>query len=91
MLRAVRLVIDTGIHYYGWKYDTCFKYMKYYTTFGRKEIENEIYRYSLYPAQALAYKIGELKLLKMKDKNKNNIKKFHNDILKLGPCPLWML
>ena len=94
MLRALRLVIDTGIHYYGWDFKKSFNYMKKYSELGEKEMENEIYRYSLYPGQALAYKIGGLKLKKMKEeaiKKGKNIKDFHHNILKYGSRPLWML
>jgi|TARA_B110001469_G_scaffold127332_1_gene147785 uncharacterized protein (DUF885 family) len=94
MLRALRLVIDTGIHYYGWDFKKSLDYMKKYSELGEKEIENEIYRYSLYPGQALAYKIGGLKLKKMKEeaiKKGKNIKDFHHNILKYGSRPLWML
>ena len=91
MLRAVRLVIDTGIHYYGWDYKKCHNFMKKYVDLGEKDLENEIYRYSLYPGQALAYKIGELKFKELKEKNKKDIKKFHHNILKFGSCPLFLL
>jgi uncharacterized protein (DUF885 family) len=94
MLRALRLVIDTGIHYYGWDFKKSFDYMKKYSELGEKEMENEIYRYSLNPGQALAYKIGELKFKKMKEeaiKKNQNIKNFHHNILKYGSRPLWML
>tara|TARA_B100000767_G_scaffold121631_2_gene115932 strand:+ start:70 stop:1701 length:1632 start_codon:yes stop_codon:yes gene_type:complete len=94
MLRACRLVIDTGIHYYGWTFDKCFGFMKKHTNFSDKEIEVEIYRYSSYPAQALSYKIGELKIKELRKyylKKGGSIKKFHKDILKFGACPLHLL
>jgi len=94
MLRAIRLVIDTGIHYYGWDFKKSFNYMKKYSELGEKEMENEIYRYSLNPGQALAYKIGELKFKKMNEeaiKKGKNIKDFHHNVLKYGAKPLWML
>jgi len=65
--------------------------MKKYVDLGEKDLENEIYRYSLYPGQALAYKIGELKFKELKDKKKKDIKKFHHDILKFGSCLLFLL
>ena len=91
MLRAVRLVVDTGIHYYNWDYNKCYQYMSKNTELGEKELENEIYRYSLYPGQALSYKIGEFKFKKMKEETKKDIKTFHHDLLKFGASPLWML
>ena len=91
MLRAVRLVVDTGIHYYNWDYNKCHQYMSKNTELGEKELENEIYRYSLYPGQALAYKIGGLKFKKMKEETNKDIKTFHYDLLRFGASPLWML
>ena len=94
MLRALRLVIDTGIHYYGWDYKKSYNYMKKYSELGEHEMENEIYRYSVYPGQALSYKIGGLKFKHMKEEyiqKGGDIKKFHHDILRFGACPLWLL
>lgn len=94
MLRALRLVVDTGIHYYGWDFKKCFQYMEKFSELGKHELENEIYRYSVYPGQALSYKIGELTFKKLKTEylaKGKNIKEFHHDILKHGSCPLWLL
>ena len=58
--RSLRLIIDTGIHYYGWSYDKCFDYMKpYFKNESDAFIEDQILRYSANPGQALTYKIGE--------------------------------
>jgi len=94
MLRALRLVVDTGIHYYGWDFKKCFQYMEKFSELGKHELENEIYRYSVYPGQALSYKIGELTFKKLKTEylaKGKNIKEFHHDILKNGSSPLWLL
>ena len=95
MLRAVRLVIDTGIHYYTWSYDKCFKYCKNYLFDSDFQIHNQLLRYISIPAQALCYKIGEktiIDLLKKEQKKKNfNIKNFHEKILETGGIPLFLL
>ena len=90
-MRALRLVIDTGIHYYGWKYKKCSDLFKKYTNLDKNEIKREIYRYISLPGQALAYKIGEIEIKKIKKKFKGSDKEFHNKFLELGPMPLNML
>ena len=94
MMRACRLVVDTGIHYYR-SFDKCFKFMRKYTTFSDNEIEVEIYRYSVYAGQALAYKIGELKFKELRDyylkKRKGTLKDFHKKVLQWGSCSLELL
>ncbi len=93
--RSVRLVIDTGIHYYGWSYDKCFQYMKRYLPFSDDTIKNEVYRYICDPGQAITYKIGELTMFKLRNKYfkkfPKDYKGFHTLILKIGPCPLSIL
>ena len=91
MLRAIRLVVDTGIHYYNWTFDKCFKYFKKYSSFLDEEIKSELHRYIAIPGQALAYKIGEKEFLKLRTKSKNNDKLFHNKVIKKGPLPLFLL
>lgn len=91
IFRAVRLVIDTGIHYYGWTYEKCRDICLKYTSFPISEIDAEIYRYSAMPGQALAYKMGELTILKLRKKYKGSIKHFHRKILENGPLPLDIL
>lgn len=86
--RTLRLIIDTGIHYYGWSYDKCFNLMKKHLHFDDKTIHNEILRYSDMPGQALSYKIGEKAILYLKNNYSGDIRDFHELILKLGPCPL---
>lgn len=94
MLRAIRLVVDTGIHYYGWTVNECLQYFKQYSSLPEHEIESEIYRYIVDPAQALSYKIGEITLLELREKylkNKKTIQEFHHDVLVDGPLPLQIL
>ena len=93
--RSLRLIIDTGIHYYGWNYDKCFSYMKKYMKYESDSfIHDQILRYSANPGQALTYKIGEQVILFLKRefmKRNSDIKAFHKIILDIGPCPLELL
>lgn len=66
MLRAVRLVVDTGIHYYGWSQAKARAYMRKYLANDEGDIDNEVNRYSVWPGQALAYKLGQLKILELR-------------------------
>lgn len=92
MFRAVRLVVDTGIHYYGWSYQKAFQYMKKHVKgMTVTELETELIRYICDPGQAVAYKIGE-RFFKAKSKEYgNDLKKFHDDVLQYGVVPLEML
>ena len=93
--RCVRLVLDTGIHYFHWTYERSFQYMKQYLPFDDEYIKNEIERYISDPGQAVTYKIGELLILELRKeyfkKKRGDYKGFHHLILKIGPCPLHIL
>jgi uncharacterized protein (DUF885 family) len=97
MWRAARLVVDTGLHFYQWSRDESIKYCKENTGLEEHEIEVEIDRYIAMPGQALAYKMGELKILEMREKaretldSKFNIKEFHDRLLEHGALPLDVL
>lgn len=97
MWRACRLVVDTGIHDKRWTRDQAYEYMRKYTPNSDKDIQSEIDRYISWPGQALAYKIGELKIKNLRSKSekalgdKFDIKKFHDEILKNGAVPLPLL
>ena len=93
--RSLRLIIDTGIHYYNWSFNKCFdfmkKYLKYYSD---NYIKDQILRYSSIPGQALTYVIGKEVILHLKKdflKKNSDIKTFHKMILDIGPCPLDIL
>jgi len=93
IFRSMRLVVDTGIHYYGWSYDRALKYMQKYVPLG-KELEGELVRYICMPAQALCYKMGEYKILEWKKKfmqKFNDIKYFHKVLLEDGILPFEVL
>ena len=90
--RTIRLLVDTGIHYYNWSYDKCFNLMKKHLD-NEKSIENEILRYISLPGQAITYKIGQKTILYLKNtilKDKS-LKDFHDYIINIGPCPLEIL
>jgi uncharacterized protein (DUF885 family) len=94
MWRAARLVIDTGIHRYGWSRQQAIDYLASHTALSQHEVETEVDRYISWPGQALAYKLGEITLRKMRGVAETelgtnfDIKKFHSMILGLGSVPL---
>ncbi len=97
IFRAVRLVVDTGIHYKHWTREKAIKYMKEHTGSPDKEVVAEIERYIVMPGQACAYKVGELKIITLRQKaqkalgKKFDIKRFHNAVLQNGSMPLGIL
>lgn len=92
--RAVRLVVDTGIHFFRWTRDEAIRYCRENSGEADHEIEVEVDRYIAMPGQALAYKIGELKILELRQKAMNalgsrfDLKKFHDRILSSGALPM---
>jgi uncharacterized protein (DUF885 family) len=87
LLRKLRLVVDTGINYYGWTYKKAFDYMKSYLPNKISDIKNEIERYICIPSQAISYMIGKLHIIKLRDdylKKGGNIKDFHHLLLIQG-------
>jgi uncharacterized protein (DUF885 family) len=94
MMRAVRLVVDTGIHSKGWSVEEATEYMMQKTGMHRPEVEAECYRYEAWPGQACAYKVGELALWRARRRAEESlgeqfdIKEFHQLLLKEGPLPL---
>jgi uncharacterized protein (DUF885 family) len=97
MFRAVRLVVDTGIHYKKWTREEAIDYMVANTGMPTGEVVTEIERYIVMPGQACAYKIGMIKILELREKaklalgDKFNLRKFHNVVLKNGAVPLSIL
>ncbi len=95
--RAMRLVVDTGIHAFGWSRDKAINYMKSNSGLSEKNITTEVDRYINWPGQALAYKMGELKIKELRALTKNelgdkyDIRDFHNEVLKEGSVPLPVL
>tara|TARA_S200000501_G_scaffold206004_1_gene193648 strand:- start:734 stop:2446 length:1713 start_codon:yes stop_codon:yes gene_type:complete len=97
MWRACRLVVDTGIHVFGWSRQKAVGFMKENTALSIHEVNTEIDRYISWPGQALSYKIGELKireLRKLAEKklgSKFDIREFHEKILEKGTLTLPLL
>ena len=97
MHRAIRLVVDTGMHYKGWTREQAIKYSLENEAESEASIVSEVERYMAIPGQALSYKIGQLKLLELrknaqeKMKDKFDIKVFHQKVLESGVLPLALL
>jgi len=97
MWRAVRLVVDTGIHYFGWDRQRAIDYFLANAAKSEADIINEIDRYIGWPGQALAYKIGQLKMLELRREAETtlgdafDIRDFHDELLGAGALPLDVL
>jgi uncharacterized protein (DUF885 family) len=97
MWRACRLVVDTGMHAFGWSRQQAIDFMKENTAKTENDIIVEIDRYIVWPGQALAYKIGELKIKELRAQARKelgeqfDLRKFHNALLDDGPLPLDLL
>ncbi|TRW17127.1 DUF885 domain-containing protein [Glacieibacterium frigidum] len=97
MLRAMRLVVDTGIHSKGWTRDQSIQYMLDHSAMGKTDATSEVERYIAIPSQALAYKIGALTIRRLRTKAekalgpKFDVKAFHAEVLMTGALPLKVL
>ena len=97
IFRAVRLVVDTGLHYKKWTREEAMEYMKAITGMSDTEVRVEIERYIVWPGQALSYKVGMIKILELREKAKTllgdkfNIKDFHSAVLDHGNPPLFVV
>jgi uncharacterized protein (DUF885 family) len=97
LFRAVRLVVDTGIHAKGWSRDQVVEFMRKSGAVDEPTIQSETDRYISWPAQALSYKLGQLKIRELRDRAQNelgskfDIRKFHDEILDGGTLPLDLL
>ncbi|MCV0382361.1 MAG: DUF885 domain-containing protein [Erythrobacter sp.] len=97
MLRAMRLVVDTGLHSKGWTRDQAIEYMLANSGMGRTDATAEVERYIAIPSQALAYKVGALKIQELRAKaekalgDRFDIKAFHAQVLGTGALPLPVL
>lgn len=97
ILRAARLVVDTGIHDLGWTRQQAIDYMLAQTGEERGFVESEVDRYTSWPGQALGYMIGELKILELRDRaraklgKRFDIRRFHMVLLDQGAVPLTVL
>ena len=97
MWRDIRLVIDTGVHSKHWSRDQMVEYFHKYTAMDEPNIQTEVDRYISWPGQALAYKLGQLEILKLREEarqklgNKFDLRAFHDEVLDSGALPLDVL
>ena len=97
MHRAIRLVVDTGLHSKGWTREQAIQYSLDNEAESEEGITAEVERYMANPGQALSYKIGQLKIIELRAKatkelgDKFDIKEFHNQVLATGSIPLYLL
>jgi uncharacterized protein (DUF885 family) len=97
MLRAIRLVVDTGLHSKKWTRDQVVQYFRDHSAIDEVEIQAETDRYIVWPGQALAYKIGQLKILELRERAqkalspKFDIRAFHDEVLGAGSLPMGVL
>ena len=97
MWRACRLVIDTGMHVMGWSRQQAMACLEDNSALAATEIEFEVDRYIAWPAQALAYKVGEQKIIELRTRaeralgSRFDIRAFHDALLGAGPLPLAVL
>ena len=95
--RAARLVVDTGMHALGWTRQQAIDFMVEHTALGENNIANEVDRYISYAGQALAYKLGQLELLRLRAEARErqgdrfDIRRFHDAVLEQGALPLPVL
>ena len=97
LFRAVRLVVDTGMHYKKWTREKAIDYMKNKTGMSDTECRVEIERYIVWPGQALSYKVGMIKILELRQKAMDklgdnfDIRDFHSVVLDNGSPPLFIV
>jgi uncharacterized protein (DUF885 family) len=95
--RAIRLVVDTGVHSEHWSRDQMVEYFHDHSAMDETNVEAEVDRYIAWPGQALAYKLGQLKILELRDRAKKalgdkfDIRAFHDQVLDAGGLPLDVL
>jgi uncharacterized protein (DUF885 family) len=97
LLRATRLVVDTGMHAKHWSREQAIQYMQSTTGMAPSDVTMEVDRYIVWPGQACAYMIGMKVILDLREEAMSglgprfNLKEFHTQILENGPMPLWLL
>ena len=97
MWRAIRLVVDTGVHEERWNRQQMVDYFHRYTAMDEPNIQTEVDRYIAWPAQALSYKLGQMEILKLREQAKTqladkfDIRAFHDEVLRNGALPLDVL
>ena len=97
MWRSVRLVVDTGVHYKRWSREQMVDFFRQHTAMDDQNIQTEVDRYIAWPAQALSYKLGQMKILELRERarrelgDKFDIRAFHDAVLDQGVLPLDVL
>ncbi len=97
LLRAMRLVVDTGLHAKGWTREQAIAYMSLNSSMPDADIRSEVERYMAIPGQALGYKMGQLQILSLRAlaqqqlADRFDLKAFHREVLRIGPVPLDVL
>ena len=97
MLRAIRLVVDTGLHYKKWSRQQVVDFFHAHSAIDETDVQNETNRYIAIPGQALSYKVGQLKLIELREYAKSalgkdfDIREFHDQVLGAGALPLDIL
>jgi uncharacterized protein (DUF885 family) len=97
MWRSVRLVVDTGVHYKHWSRQQMVDFFRQHTAMDEPNIQTEVDRYIAWPGQALAYKLGQMKIVELRQRardtlgNKFDLRGFHDAVLADGPLPLEVL
>jgi uncharacterized protein (DUF885 family) len=97
MWRDIRLLVDTGVHSKHWSREQMVEYFHNYTAMDEPNIQTEVDRYISWPGQALAYKLGQLEILKLREEARRelgagfDIRAFHDQVLGSGPLPLDVL
>ena len=95
--RAIRLVVDTGVHSEGWSREQMVDYFHEHSNIDEPSIQAEVDRYIAWPGQALAYKVGQLEILELRDRaqktlgTKFDLRAFHDEVLDSGALPLDVL
>jgi|ERR1700730_2478105 uncharacterized protein (DUF885 family) len=97
MWRAIRLVIDTGVHEKHWSREQMVDFFHRYTAMDEPSVQSEVDRYIAWPGQALAYKLGQLEILRLRDEARQklgakfDLRAFHDEVVGSGPLPLDVL
>jgi uncharacterized protein (DUF885 family) len=97
MLRAMRLVVDTGLHAKGWSREQAMQYMRDNSSMAPSDVEAEVERYIVWPGQALGYKVGQLRISAMRARAEQllgprfDVREFHSQVLRDGALPLAVL
>jgi uncharacterized protein (DUF885 family) len=97
MLRAIRLVVDTGLHAKKWTRQQVVDFFHAHTAEDEVEVQNETDRYIVWPGQALGYKIGQLKITELRERARTklgarfDLRAFHDEVLGAGALPLDVL